>query len=339
MVDVVFGLIPTCRAGSNPAGGRAERAAGLQIADRAYILRTGTVIEPGPAPSSPPRPTCSRRTSARRAGAVPEAPAGEPARPDDRRRPGRGQHLRPARPGYLAHLRRHAPCQLRPRRTHHGRRVRDLRTVPPRRQLVVDGPSSSSAAPPSPSVATELVAFRWVRNSSPSRCCSPPSPWRASPRAVADLRVAEQRQFPQPGWVNAVQDADISFEVMDVVTIAVTALTLVLTASSSNARCSACSVRGAAEDFDAARLMGVRADATSSPGRSPSPASWPGCGRLPDAAARPAEPSMGADCAAEGRHRRGHRRPGQLLRRGRRRPRARSARDAPRAYLPGDWRD
>jgi hypothetical protein len=41
------------------------------------------------------------------------------------------------------------------------------------------------------SVATELVAFRWVRNASPFTCCSPRSPRATVARPVADLRVAE----------------------------------------------------------------------------------------------------------------------------------------------------
>ena len=53
---------------------------------------------------------------------------------------------------------------------------------------------------------------------------------------------------------------DIRFEVMDLVTIAVTAVTLALTALVFRRTLFGITVRGAAEDFDAARLMGVRAN-------------------------------------------------------------------------------
>ena len=59
---------------------------------------------------------------------------------------------------------------------------------------------------------------------------------------------------------NQFKIAGVSFEVMDVVTIGVTAATLWLTAAVFKRTLFGVSVRGAAEDFDAARLMGVRAN-------------------------------------------------------------------------------
>ncbi|MBK8331920.1 MAG: branched-chain amino acid ABC transporter permease [Acidimicrobiaceae bacterium] len=112
------------------------------------------------------------------------------------------------------------------------------------------------------SVATELVAFRWVRNASPFTLLLTSFALERLSHALWQIFVSpKQRAFPKPAWVfNQFKVAGVSFEVMDVVTIAVTAATLALTAVVFKRTLFGISVRGAAEDFDAARLMGVRAN-------------------------------------------------------------------------------
>ncbi|MBI4883031.1 MAG: branched-chain amino acid ABC transporter permease [Actinobacteria bacterium] len=112
------------------------------------------------------------------------------------------------------------------------------------------------------SVATELVAFRWVRNASPFTLLLTSFAIERLSHALWQILVSpKQRPFPKPSWVfNQFKLGGINFEVMDVVTIAVTATTLLLTALVFKRTLFGISVRGAAEDFDAARLMGVRAN-------------------------------------------------------------------------------
>jgi branched-chain amino acid transport system permease protein len=112
------------------------------------------------------------------------------------------------------------------------------------------------------SVATELVAFRWVRNASPFTLLLTSFAIERLSHALWQIFVSpKQRAFPKPAWVfNQFQIAGVSFEVMDVVTIVVTALTLVMTAVVFKRTMFGVAVRAAAEDFDAARLMGVRAN-------------------------------------------------------------------------------
>ena len=112
------------------------------------------------------------------------------------------------------------------------------------------------------SVATELIAFRWVRTASPFTMLLTSFALERLSHALWQIFVSpKQRAFPKPSWVfNQFKIAEISFEVMDVVTIAVTAVTLLLTAVVFKRTLFGISVRGAAEDFDAARLMGVRAN-------------------------------------------------------------------------------
>ena len=147
------------------------------------------------------------------------------------------------------------------------------------------------------SVATELIAFRWVRTASPFTLLLTSFALERLSHALWQIFVSpKQRPFPKPSWVfNQFKIADISFEVMDVVTIAVTAATLGLTAIVFKRTLFGISVRGAAEDFDAARLMGVRANRVIS-------GAFAYAGLLAGVAAclivmrtPAAEPSMGAD--------------------------------------------
>ena len=110
------------------------------------------------------------------------------------------------------------------------------------------------------SVVTELVAFRWVRNSSPFTLLLTSFALERLSHALWQIVVSpKQRAFPKPAWAfDQFQLAGIRFEVMDLVTIGVTAATLVVTALVFKRTLFGVAVRGAAEDFDAARLMGVR---------------------------------------------------------------------------------
>jgi branched-chain amino acid transport system permease protein len=72
---------------------------------------------------------------------------------------------------------------------------------------------------------------------------------------------ANVRNFNRPDWiVNTVTLGGVRFEVFDLVTIGVTTITLVATVLLLQRTMFGVSLRAAAEDFDAARLMGVRSD-------------------------------------------------------------------------------
>lgn len=112
------------------------------------------------------------------------------------------------------------------------------------------------------SVATELIAFRRVRNASPFTLLLTSFAIERLSHALWQIFVSpKQRAFPKPGWVfDQFSLVGVNVEVMDVVTIGVTAATLAVTALVFRRTLFGVSVRGAAEDFDAARLMGVRAN-------------------------------------------------------------------------------
>lgn len=112
------------------------------------------------------------------------------------------------------------------------------------------------------SVATELVAFRWVRNANPFTLLLTSFAIERLSHALWQIFVSpKQRAFPKPAWVfHQFSLAGVNFEVMDLVTVLVTGVTLGLTALVFTRTLFGISVRAAAEDFDAARLMGVRAN-------------------------------------------------------------------------------
>lgn len=112
------------------------------------------------------------------------------------------------------------------------------------------------------SVLTELVAFRWVRNASPFTLLLTSFALERLSHALWQIFVSpKQRAFRKPKWVfDQFELLGIKFEVMDLVTIGVTAATLVITALVFKRTLFGVAVRGAAEDFDAARLMGVKAN-------------------------------------------------------------------------------
>lgn len=112
------------------------------------------------------------------------------------------------------------------------------------------------------SVLTERVAFRWVRNASPFTMLLTSFALERLSHALWQIFVSPKAQaFPKVSWAfDTFSVAGVRLEVMDLVTIAVTALALVGTAVVFRRTLFGLAVRGAAEDFDAARLMGVNAD-------------------------------------------------------------------------------
>ena len=74
------------------------------------------------------------------------------------------------------------------------------------------------------SMATELVAFRWVRQASPFTLLLTSFAIERLSHALWQIFVSpKQRAFPKPEWVfNQFKIAGVSFEVMDMVTIGVT---------------------------------------------------------------------------------------------------------------------
>ncbi len=112
------------------------------------------------------------------------------------------------------------------------------------------------------SVATEQIAFRWVRSASPFTLLLTSFALERLSHALWQIFVSpKQRAFPKPSWVFRVfKIGDLRLELMDLVTVGVTAVTLVITAIVFKRTLFGIAVRGAAEDFDAARLMGVRAN-------------------------------------------------------------------------------
>ena len=115
-------------------------------------------------------------------------------------------------------------------------------------------------------VATERVAFRRVRGSSEFTMLLTSFGLAIVIQALFRMYLsAAPRQFDQPGWINdTVEVLGINIEVYDLVVIGVTALTLVGTVWIFQRTMFGVSLRAAAEDFDAARLMGVKADSTIS---------------------------------------------------------------------------
>jgi branched-chain amino acid transport system permease protein len=112
------------------------------------------------------------------------------------------------------------------------------------------------------SMAVEVAAFRWVRNSSPFTLLLTSFAIERLSRALWQVLVSPRKQtFSGPGWAfDTWEFGGIRVEVMDVVTIVVTIAVLAMTALVFKRTLFGIAVRASAEDFDAARLMGVRAD-------------------------------------------------------------------------------
>jgi branched-chain amino acid transport system permease protein len=112
------------------------------------------------------------------------------------------------------------------------------------------------------SVATERVAFRWVRNASPFTMLLTSFALERLSHALWQIFFSTKaRQFDRVSWAfNTVDVAGIRLEVMKLATIGVTFVTLAATAFVFRRTLFGLAVRAASEDFDAARLMGVKAN-------------------------------------------------------------------------------
>jgi branched-chain amino acid transport system permease protein len=112
------------------------------------------------------------------------------------------------------------------------------------------------------SVLTERIAFRWVRNANPFTMLLTSFALERLSHALWQIFVSPKAQaFPKTSWAfNTFTIGGLRLEVMDIVTIVVTVLALAGTALVFKQTLFGIAVRGAAEDFDAARLMGVKAN-------------------------------------------------------------------------------
>jgi branched-chain amino acid transport system permease protein len=112
------------------------------------------------------------------------------------------------------------------------------------------------------SVVVERGVFRWVRGADPFTMLLASFALEQLSHAMWAVFVSPTKQsFPGPSWVfDTWEIAGVRLEVMDIVTIVVTALVLAMTAFVFRRTLFGIAVRAASEDFDAARLMGVRAN-------------------------------------------------------------------------------
>lgn len=111
-------------------------------------------------------------------------------------------------------------------------------------------------------VVTERVAFRRVRGSSEFTMVLTSFGVAILIQALFRIYVSPKpRQYDQPGWIfDTVSVGGISLELYDLLTIAITVATLTATVWLLRRTTFGLSIRAAAEDFDAARLMGVGAN-------------------------------------------------------------------------------
>ena len=112
------------------------------------------------------------------------------------------------------------------------------------------------------SVVTEFAMFRRLRRASPFTMLLASFALEQLSHACWAVFVSpNKKSFAGPGWVfETVEVAGIRLEVIDLVTIGTTAVVLAMTAWVFHRTLFGISVRAASEDFDAARLMGVRAN-------------------------------------------------------------------------------
>jgi branched-chain amino acid transport system permease protein len=112
------------------------------------------------------------------------------------------------------------------------------------------------------SLVVERGVFRWLRGANPFTMLLASFALEQLSHALWAVFVSPtKKSFAGPGWVfNTVEVAGIRLEVMDLVTIAATLAVLTVTAFVFRRTLFGISVRAASEDFDAARLMGVRAN-------------------------------------------------------------------------------
>jgi branched-chain amino acid transport system permease protein len=112
------------------------------------------------------------------------------------------------------------------------------------------------------SIAIEFIAFRWVRGADDFTMLLTSFGVHFVVVALIVMFVsAKPKNFEKPDWIfDTVEIGGISLEVIDLVTIGVTVLTLIGTVLILRRTLFGVSIRAAAEDFDAARLMGIRSN-------------------------------------------------------------------------------
>jgi branched-chain amino acid transport system permease protein len=112
------------------------------------------------------------------------------------------------------------------------------------------------------SLMIEQVAFRWVRGAPDFTLLLTSFGVHFVVEAVFLMYVsASVRAFSRPGWIaNTFSIGSITFEIYDVAVIGVTIAVLAATVALLQRTTFGLSLRAAAADFDAARLMGVKSD-------------------------------------------------------------------------------
>ena len=112
------------------------------------------------------------------------------------------------------------------------------------------------------SVAIEFLAFRWVRGAPDFTMLLTSFGVVFVVQAFYVMFVGPNvRNFDRPDWVlNTVEIGGIRFEVFDLVVIGTTAVTLIATLYLIRHTMFGIALRSAAEDFDTARLMGIRSN-------------------------------------------------------------------------------
>ncbi len=112
------------------------------------------------------------------------------------------------------------------------------------------------------SVVIEFVAFRWVRGAPDFTMLMTSFGVHFLVQALFVMYVsANFRQFPRPDWIfNTWRIGGISLEIYDIAVISATLATLLGTYWLLQHTMFGISLRAAAEDFDAARLMGIRSN-------------------------------------------------------------------------------
>ncbi len=112
------------------------------------------------------------------------------------------------------------------------------------------------------SVLIEFVAFRWVRGAPDFTMLLTSFGVHFVVQALFVMYVgANVKTFPRPGWIDRIWTVgSVHIGLTDMVTLGVTAVTLAVTVIVLHRTMFGVALRAAAEDFDAARLMGVRSD-------------------------------------------------------------------------------
>lgn len=112
------------------------------------------------------------------------------------------------------------------------------------------------------SLVVEQVAFRWVRGAPDFTMLLTSFGVHFVIQAIFLMYVsASVKSFNRPGWItDTFEVGGVNFESFDIVVIVVTMITLFATSLLLQRTMFGVSLRAAAEDFDAARLMGVKSD-------------------------------------------------------------------------------